>query len=143
MAEAALWPSFAALLAVVTVADLRTRLIPDAALVAATVVAVAVIALITPWTLTERLGAGFAAGAALLAIALARPGGLGLGDVKLGAVLGLHLGGGVAVALLVAFGAGALWGAGLIVIRGWSARTATIPFAPFLALGACASALAT
>jgi leader peptidase (prepilin peptidase)/N-methyltransferase len=141
MAAAALWSSFAVLLAVVTVADLRTRRIPDAALAPAAAVAVAALAIAAPAAVPGRIAAMCAAGAALLAIALARPGGLGLGDVKLGAVLGLYLGGGVALALLIAFAAGALWGAALIVIRGWSARAATIPFAPFIAIGACVAAL--
>jgi leader peptidase (prepilin peptidase)/N-methyltransferase len=142
MAAAALWSSFAALLLCVTVADLRTRLIPDAALLSAATAAVGALAFSSPGALPERLAAACGAGAALLAIALARPGGLGLGDVKLGTVLGLYLGREVWAALLIAFGAGALWGAGLIVARGWSARTAAIPFAPFLALGACTAAVA-
>ncbi len=142
MAAAVLWSSFAVLLAVVTVADLRTRLIPDVILVAAAAVAIGVLGLAAPCVLTERLAAAVAAGGVLLAVALARPGGLGLGDVKLGAVLALYLGGRVAAALLIAFGAGALWGAALIAARGWSARTATIPFAPFLATGAAVARLA-
>jgi leader peptidase (prepilin peptidase)/N-methyltransferase len=141
MAAAALWSSFAVVLAAATIADLRTRRIPDAALLAASAVAVVAIVLATPSAAPGRIAAAGAAGGILLALALARPGGLGLGDVKLGAVLGLHLGGGVGPALLIAFAAGGLWGVGMIVIRGWSARKATIPFAPFIALGACAAAL--
>jgi leader peptidase (prepilin peptidase)/N-methyltransferase len=61
---------------------------------------------------------------------------MGLGDVKLAAVLGLYLGIPVATALLVAFGAGALAGLVMVVVGGWEARSRAIPFAPFLALGA-------
>ena len=142
MAAVVLWSSFAALLAVVTFTDLRSRLVPDAALVVAAAVAVVVFALAAPTLLPGRVAAASGAGAFLLALALARPEGLGLGDVKLGAVLGLYLGRGVIGALVLAFAAGALWGAGLIAARGWSARSATIPFAPFLATGAAVAAMA-
>jgi leader peptidase (prepilin peptidase)/N-methyltransferase len=72
--------------------------------------------------------------------ALLRPDGLGLGDVKLAAVLGLFLGGRVALALAVALAAGAAAGAVIVARRGLAAgRRATIPFAPCLALGALAA----
>jgi prepilin signal peptidase PulO-like enzyme (type II secretory pathway) len=60
---------------------------------------------------------------------------MGLGDVKLAAVLGLYLGQAVAAALLLALTGGALWGAALIARQGWAARRRTVPFAPFLASG--------
>ena len=61
---------------------------------------------------------------------------MGLGDVKLAAVLGFYLGGRVAEAMLVAFAAGSAAGLLLLARHGWSARSRTIPFAPFLAIGA-------
>jgi leader peptidase (prepilin peptidase)/N-methyltransferase len=66
---------------------------------------------------------------------------MGLGDVKLAAVLGLYLGRGVIAALLVAFVSGSLIGLVLIARNGWAARSRTIPFAPFLSLGALAVAV--
>jgi leader peptidase (prepilin peptidase) / N-methyltransferase len=141
MAAAVLWSSFALLLAVVTCTDLRTRLIPDRALVAAAAVALSALVLAAPWALPERLAAAAAAGGFLFVAALARPGGMGLGDVKLAAVLGLYLGRGVLPALLIALACGALWGAAMIAARGWSARSRTIPFAPFLATGAAVARL--
>ena len=71
----------------------------------------------------------------LLAAALIRPDGMGLGDVKLAAVLGFYLGAGVIEAMVVAFAAGSVAGLALLVRHGWTARSRTIPFAPFLALG--------
>ena len=67
---------------------------------------------------------------------------MGLGDVKLAAVLGLYLGRAVAPALLVALGAGRSGARVTRDRRGWSARRATIPFAPFLATGAAVACLA-
>jgi leader peptidase (prepilin peptidase)/N-methyltransferase len=67
---------------------------------------------------------------------------MGLGDAKLAGVLGLGLGPPVAVALLGALAAGALYGAGLAAVRGVAAaRVATVPFAPFLGLGAGVAAI--
>ncbi|KKL44789.1 hypothetical protein LCGC14_2362180, partial [marine sediment metagenome] len=63
------------------------------------------------------------------------PAGMGMGDVKLAAVMGLFLGSAVAPALLVSFAAGALMGVGILIARGAAARKQGIPFAPFLALG--------
>ena len=129
------WP-LALLLALVTVTDLRSRLIPDLALAPAAAIALVVVAAGDPGGLAERLAWSASAGGLLLAAALITPEGMGLGDVKLAAVLGLYLGRAVAPALLIALIAGALWGAALIAVRGWEARTETIPFAPFLATGA-------
>jgi leader peptidase (prepilin peptidase)/N-methyltransferase len=136
MAAAILDAALLALLATVTVTDLRSRLVPDRALLAATLVAIPLAASADPTGLPERLAAALGAGGFLLLAALIRPGGMGLGDVKLGAVLGLYLGVEVAPAMLVAFVTGALVGVALIVRQGPSARKQTIPFAPCMALGA-------
>jgi leader peptidase (prepilin peptidase)/N-methyltransferase len=136
MAAAVLDVSLVALLGVVTVRDLRTRLIPDSALAASLAVALPVCLLSDPGGIPVRIAAGLAAAGFLLAAALIRPDGMGLGDVKLAGVLGVYLGPAVAEAMLVAFAAGTVAGLALLVRHGWSARGRTIPFAPFLALGA-------
>ena len=69
----------------------------------------------TPPGEPERLIAGAAAGGFLLAAALAYPGGMGMGDVKLAAVMGLFLGSAVALAILMALVLGVAVGA--VVIR--------------------------
>ena len=51
---------------------------------------------------STRLIAGAAAGGFLLLAALAYPGGMGMGDVKLAGVMGLFLGSAVAPAILIA-----------------------------------------
>jgi leader peptidase (prepilin peptidase)/N-methyltransferase len=130
--------SLLALLVTVSVADLRMRLIPDRALAVATLIVIPLAAALDPASLPERGLAALGAGGFLLAAALIRPGAMGLGDVKLAAVLGLYLGRGVVAALLVAFVSGSLLGLALIARHGWAARSHTIPFAPFLSLGALA-----
>jgi prepilin signal peptidase PulO-like enzyme (type II secretory pathway) len=136
MAAALLDVSLVVLLGVVTVSDLRTRLVPDRALLASLLVAVPVCLLSDAAAVPARLLASLCAGGFLLAASLIRPDGMGLGDVKLAAVLGFYLGADVAEAMIVAFAAGSLAGLALIARYGWRARSRTIPFAPFLALGA-------
>ena len=136
MAAALLDASLIALLGVVTVSDLRTRLVPDGALVASLAIAVPVCLLSDPGAMPERLVAGLGAAGFLLAAALIRPDGMGLGDVKLAGVLGVYLGAPVIVAMVVAFAAGSVAGLVLLASHGWEARRRTIPFAPFLAIGA-------
>ena len=115
-------------LALAVVYDLRERRIPNAVTASAALLALALGGL-EP----ARLAAGAAAGAFLGVPALVCPDGMGLGDAKLAGVMGLALGPPVAVAILVACGAGTAYG--LV------ARAATLPFAPFLALGALAVSL--
>jgi prepilin signal peptidase PulO-like enzyme (type II secretory pathway) len=136
MAGAVLNASLVALLGVVTITDLRTRLIPDGALLAGLLVAISVCIASDPGSVPGRALAALCGGGFLLAAALARPDGMGLGDVKLAAVLGFYLGTGVIEAMIVSFAAGSIAGLALLVRHGWKARSRTIPFAPFLALGA-------
>lgn len=78
-------------------------------------------------------------GVLYLALALARPTGLGLGDVKLGALLGLWLGWlgwqAVVVGVLMGFVLGGVVGLLLIAARRANRRSA-IAFGPWLLLGA-------
>src|SRR3954453_9690505 len=136
MAAAVLDASLVAVLGIVTVSDLRTRLVPDAALAAGLAVALPISLLTDPGGVPERLLAGACASGFLLAAALIRPDGMGLGDVKLAGLLGVYLGAEVVVALVAAFAAGSIAGLLLLARHGWAARGRTIPFAPFLAIGA-------
>jgi leader peptidase (prepilin peptidase)/N-methyltransferase len=142
MAAALLDASLVFTLGVVAISDLRTRLVPDAPLVASLLLALGVCALSDPGALPERLAAGAGAGGFLLAAALIRPEGMGLGDVKLAGVIGVYLGAGVVLAMVVSFAAGSLVGLALVARHGWAARTRTIPFAPCLALGALVAMVA-
>ena len=68
---------------------------------------------------------------------------MGMGDVKLAAVMGLYLGSAVAPALLVAVLAGRWSGIGVHgPASGAGARKLAVPFGPFLALGGVVALLA-
>jgi len=126
----------------VTITDLERRIIPNKILLVTMVVGVAIAAIFDPSSLPERAIAAAAAGGLLFLAALAYPRGMGLGDVKLAAVMGFFLGRNVAPALLTALIAGSVVGLALIAREGASARKKAIPFGPFLALGALVGLLA-
>lgn len=133
--EAVLGLVFVTTLTAVTLTDLERRIIPNKILIVAAVLGVAIAAIGDPSSLPERAIAAVAAGGLLFAAALAYPRGMGLGDVKLAAVMGLFLGRNVAPAILVALLAGSLVGLAMIAREGVAARKRAIPFGPFLALG--------
>src|SRR5439155_23507239 len=91
-----------------------------------------------------RAGLGFLAfGGGLLVVAIISPGGMGMGDVKLAALIGLVLGAlglrYVAVAAAVAILTGGVGAIALMIFAGAS-RKAKVPFGPYLAAGAGAAA---
>jgi leader peptidase (prepilin peptidase)/N-methyltransferase len=132
-----------AVLVPLTLVDVAVRLLPDRLTGAAAVAAILAGALLDPAGEVGRVVAGVVAGGAFLVAAIARPGDMGMGDVKLAAVLGLFLGAGVAVAVFVALVAGVVAGLALMARKGVRAGRATaIAFGPFLALGAVVAMLA-
>jgi leader peptidase (prepilin peptidase) / N-methyltransferase len=140
--EIALGLVFVTTLLAVTLTDLEQRIIPNKILLVAAVLGVAIVAVAVPGTLPERALAAVAAGGLLFLAALIYPRGMGLGDVKLAAVMGLYLGRNVAPAMLAALLAGALVGLAMIARDGAAARKQAIPFGPFLALGGVVGLLA-
>src|SRR5207253_9459796 len=120
---------------IITVTDLEQRVIPNKILAAGAVAALGIAAVSDPSSIPERLAAAAIAGGVLFLVALAYPRGLGMGDVKLVAVMGLFLGSAVAPAVLVGFATGAVVGVALIARHGAAARKRAVPFGPFLALG--------
>ena len=126
-----------------TLVDLAVRLLPNRLTGPAAAVAVVAGTLLDPGGELERLLAGAAAGGCFLLAALASPAGMGMGDVKLAAVLGLYLGGEVAVAVFVALLAGVAFGLIVIARKGAAAgRKTMLAFGPFLALGGAAAVIA-
>jgi leader peptidase (prepilin peptidase)/N-methyltransferase len=116
--------------------DLEHRIIPNRITALGAVLALAIGLALDPAGEPERLIAGAAAGGFLLLAALAYPGGMGMGDVKLAAVMGLFLGKAVAPAILIALLTGVLLGVAVIARKGSrEGRKTAIPFGPFLALG--------
>lgn len=140
--EVALGLVFVTVLMAVTLTDLEQRIIPNKILIVGAVLAVAIAAIADPASLPERAIAAAAAGGLLFGAALAYPRGMGLGDVKLAATMGLFLGRNVGPAILVALLAGSLVGMTMIAREGAAARKKAIPFGPFLALGGVVGLLA-
>jgi leader peptidase (prepilin peptidase) / N-methyltransferase len=117
--------------------DLEHRIIPNRITALGAVLALGLGIALDPAGEPERLIAGAAAGGFLLIAALAYPGGMGMGDVKLAGMMGLFLGAAVAPALLIALLSGTAVGAVIIARKGARAgRKTAVPFGPFLALGA-------
>jgi leader peptidase (prepilin peptidase) / N-methyltransferase len=95
--------------------------------------------LILPWSPFHRpvglLLGGLVAGGMLLLIALAAPAGMGLGDIKLGVLIGLIVGfPEAALAVMLAFVLGGTIMGGLLLARRVRRKT-PVPFGPFLAAG--------
>ena len=131
--EALIAAIFCWVLVIVTRTDLEHRLIPDLIVLPGAVVLLVLRTIDDPsleWILSA-LGAGIV----LFLIVLVYPRGLGMGDVKLSALLGAVLGISVVVAMFVGFFAAFVPAAILFVRHGREVRKHAIPLGPFLALG--------
>jgi leader peptidase (prepilin peptidase)/N-methyltransferase len=141
-AELALGLVFVSVLAAITLTDLERRVIPNVILLTGSVIGLGIVAATDPSSLPERAAAAAGGGAFLLLFALIYPRGMGMGDVKLAAVMGPLIGASVVPALFVGIALGALAGLGLIVRHGSAARKHAVPFGPFLAIGGVVGLLA-
>src|SRR5262249_19044311 len=121
-----------AVLAVLSAIDIRWRLLPNMIVLPATAAVLVWQIAFSPARAAEWLLGGIGAAVLLSLPSLVRPGAIGMGDVKLGALLGATLGGGVLSALMLGFLA--LLPAALVVLirRGAAGRSATLPLGPFL-----------
>ncbi|TFH69547.1 prepilin peptidase [Cellulomonas sp. HD19AZ1] len=137
----------AAISVALAVIDVDVRRLPDAIVLPSYPVAGALLAL-GAWT----PGVGYDGGAVLraavggaalfalyLVLVLAKPGGMGLGDLKLAGVLGLYLGwvgwGALAVGTFAAFLLGGVFGLVLMAV-GRAGRKSQVPFGPWMLVGA-------
>jgi leader peptidase (prepilin peptidase)/N-methyltransferase len=118
---------------VVTSTDIERRIVPNLVVLPA---AGAVLALQTAFHPSPEwaLGALGAAGFLFLA-ALAYPGGMGMGDVKLALLIGALLGRTTPVAIMLGLFLALVPSIVLFARHGAGARKLAIPFAPFLAAG--------
>ncbi|HSK98784.1 MAG TPA: prepilin peptidase [Rubrobacteraceae bacterium] len=115
--------------------DLEHRLLPNVIVAPAALVGLALSVLVDPggWYLYPLSALAVAGG--LLALAMAYPGGMGMGDVKMGGMLGAFLGpyAALAVFLGAVIGAGA---GGLLIATGKVGRRHHLPFGVFMSIGA-------
>ncbi len=115
--------------------DARHRLLPNTVVLPTTVAVAVILAIGAPSVLPKHLIAAVALGGFFFAFAAIFPGSMGMGDAKLGFLLGLALGPRTLAAAIYAC-AGLLVAALYILgTRGASARKDVIPFGPFLAAG--------
>ena len=119
----------------VTVTDIEQQLILDVVIYPAIVVAVIGVVITDVSALPAHLLAG-AIGAGLIALIIwLVPGGMGWGDAKLAAFIGLVVGlNGIPFALFVAFVSGGIVG-GILLATRRKQRGQTIALGPFLAVG--------
>jgi leader peptidase (prepilin peptidase)/N-methyltransferase len=128
--------AFVTILIPVTFIDLDLRLIPNKITLPGAIVGLVLVAVFQSDDLVEHVVAAIGAFMFLFLAALAYPGGMGMGDVKLAGVMGIYLGRAVGPAMLAGLFAGSLVGVAIIARKGRKeGRKTAIPFGPFLALG--------
>ncbi|MDX6684722.1 MAG: leader peptidase (prepilin peptidase) / N-methyltransferase [Baekduia sp.] len=121
----------------IAVIDFDLKVIPNKLTGPAAVLAVALGAVLEPSYLPEQLIAGAGALVFFMLPALIHKKGMGMGDVKLAAVLGLYLGRNVAPAIMIGLVLGVIVGAAVVAVKGVTeGRRTKVPFGPFLAMGA-------
>jgi prepilin signal peptidase PulO-like enzyme (type II secretory pathway) len=115
--------------------DLRQRLLPNELVLGGAGTVIAIVAIGAPDRFLDHLWAGLALFAFLFLFAVIFAGGLGMGDAKLGLLIGFALGAATAAAMFYALFAVFL-AAGVILLRhGAAGRKQTLAFGPYLALG--------
>src|SRR5205085_2774694 len=122
-------------LVLLTTIDLDRRLLPDAIVLPTLAVVLAIQIAFYPDHALEWVLAAFAAALFFFVPMLVYPAGMGMGDVKLAALLGAALGKSVAAAIFAGLLAAAAVGLLVLAREGLGARKKAIAFGPFLAFG--------
>ncbi len=140
IAAAALWIAVFEALLVMALIDIRLGIIPDEINIFLGVVGVLLLLIPAPLdaaAVIPKIIAALGAGAFFaLLIAVTRGKGMGMGDLKLAVPLGLLFGWPeIILVLMAAFVIGAAVGV-IAIARGTNSMKGTLPFGPFLALGA-------
>jgi leader peptidase (prepilin peptidase)/N-methyltransferase len=128
--------ALALILALIALAgtDLEHRLLPNAIVGPAALVGFTLSVLDNPERWWVYLVSALAVAGGLFALAFAYPGGMGMGDVKMGGMLGAFLGPYAALAVFLGALCGAITG-GLLMAAGKMQRRHALPFGVFMALG--------
>jgi leader peptidase (prepilin peptidase) / N-methyltransferase len=135
-ASLALLPALVFISALISLAfiDLEHRLLPNVIVGPAALAGLVLSILANPagWWIYPL--AAIAVAGALLGLALIYPSGMGMGDIKMGGMLGAFLGPYAALAVFLAALIGAVTG-GLLMATGKLQRHSALPFGFFMALG--------
>ena len=123
-------------LVVISRHDFERRIIPNRIVVPAWIAVLLAQLALYPHHWVEWLVGSLGAGLFFLAVVLAYPAGMGMGDVKLALLIGAALGYAVVSALFIGTLAAGLVAAVMLFKEGSSARKRAIPLGPFLAGGA-------
>jgi leader peptidase (prepilin peptidase) / N-methyltransferase len=114
--------------------DLEHRLLPNAIVGPAALAGLSLSTLASPERWWVYPVSALAVAGGLFALAVAYPGGMGMGDVKMGGMLGAFLGPYAALAVFLGAFVGAITG-GLLMATGKIQRRHALPFGVFMALG--------
>jgi leader peptidase (prepilin peptidase)/N-methyltransferase len=133
--KALLGAVFCPALTLLAVIDVRHKLLPNTIVGPAILAVGLIVAVSDPGDFLGHLAAGAALGGFFFAFAAFFPGSIGMGDAKLGFLLGLALGSKTLGATLIAFSGLLVAALYILATRGASARKDSVPFGPFLALG--------
>jgi prepilin signal peptidase PulO-like enzyme (type II secretory pathway) len=115
--------------------DTKHKLLPNEIILPAVLTVGLIVAASTPGSFLSHLAAAAALGGFFFVFGTIFAGSLGMGDAKLGSLLGLALGSKVFGATIIAFAGLLVAALYVLATRGVSARKDAIPFGPFLALG--------
>jgi leader peptidase (prepilin peptidase) / N-methyltransferase len=116
--------------------DVKHRLLPNAVVLPSALLVALIVAAADPARFFDHLWAGLALFGFLFLFAAVFPAGLGMGDAKVGLLIGLALGSRTFAAMVATSAAAFLAALWIIARQGPSGRKQSIPFGPYLALGA-------
>ena len=126
----------AAVLVVLAAIDIERRVIPNRIVLPALAVVLVARISASPGHAGEWIGAALLSAAVLMLPRVLDPAAIGMGDVKLAALIGAALGWTGLIALAIAFASTVPVAGYLIAKRGIAARKTALPLGPFLAFGA-------
>lgn len=127
---------FVTVLVTIFLTDLKEMFVPDRVIIPALIISILIKLLLLPHQLASSVISGFLIGLFFLILVVVTKGkGMGGGDIKLGAFIGLSLGfpGGF-LAIMLGFLLGAIFGL-LAIILGKKSLKDAVPFGPFLVIG--------
>jgi leader peptidase (prepilin peptidase)/N-methyltransferase len=133
--KAILGAVFCPALVLLAAIDVKHRLLPNAIILPASLAIGLIVAASTPGSFLSHLAAGAALGGFFFVFGTIFAGSVGMGDAKLGFLLGLALGRQTFGAAILAFAGLLVAALYILATRGAAARKDAIPFGPFLALG--------